>query len=197
MSASRLTIGGVAVPIAACHSCRIVHGRNGNGRKTLRIDATGFYPPALDSINWTLPVTIVYEDLGTDGSTGSLSVLSTGIQRTDDLAAVSCTWSIDGAEATGVAGVVTIGGTSYWATVDRQPIGGVIQRKSNGAGTLLSAWGKSRVTITGEGGSAPAVSGVVAIVSTIYTGNILVAGVAAKLTPETGLISWTVAGEQP
>jgi len=195
IATSRLTIGGVVLPAETHLDLKITLGRQPSGRKTLALAATGWSVPALDAVAWSAPVTVTYADLAS-GGTASLAVLSAGVQRVDDLSGPTCQWSLSGVEATGLAAMVTIGGTAYWATVDRQPLGGIIQRKSNGAGVLLSAWGKTRVTITGEGGSAPSVSGVVAISSTLFTGNLLVNGVGAKLDPETGLIAWTVAGEQ-
>jgi len=195
-SASRLSVAGIALPAETHLDLKVDLGRHASGRRTITISALGWAVPALDTVTWSAPVALVWADLAT-GATASLTVLSTGIQRSDDLSALTCTWTLKGVEASGLAAQVTIGGTNYWAKVSREPLGGLIQRKSDGAGTLLRAWAKSRVTITGEGGSAPAVSGLVAIVSTIYTGNLLVPGTGASLDPETGLIAWTVAGEQP
>lgn len=195
---SLLTIGGVSPAESTYLTLDVTEGRHASGRRTVEIRGTGLTAPDLSAVTWTGAVTFTWPIAQTLGAK-SLSVLSTGLQVQTSLSFEQhrVSWSLRGVEASGLAGLVTIGGTDYWAQVSRDPLGGTIQRKSDGSGTLLRAWSKSRVSITGEGGSAPSVSGSVAIVSTLYTGNILVVGVSANLDPETGLVRWTVAGEQP
>lgn len=195
-----LSVAGAELPLTTHHAtCTIVEGRHASGRRTLSVSAAGWYPPALDSVAWsTTPITIGWRDLGASTPTWkSLSVWSRGPQITSDLVAPGASWTLEGVEAAGLSALVSVGGTSYWGRISVSPVGGVMQRKSSGAGVLLRAYAKRRVQIAGEGASAPAVSGLVAISGTLYSGNILCSGVAAALDPATGLVSWTIDGEEP
>jgi hypothetical protein len=197
---ARLKVGSTELPIATHHlGCTVQVERHPSGRRKVRIQATGFYPPDLSAVTWTGAVTLSWRDLAdADAAWSSLAILSAGLQQAQDLDGVTCQWSIEGWEASGLSALVTLGSTNYWAAVSVSPIGGVIQRKSNGAGVLLSAWGKSAVRIEGESGAAPSVvAGTLSVTSTLYTGSILVRGLTKSLDPLTGLVRWSIEGEQP
>jgi hypothetical protein len=193
-----IQIGGVTVPWQChCKGLSVDVERHASGRLRVSLKASGFYPPALSGVDWSAPVTITWADLGTDGGYASLSVLSTGVQRSDDVLGVVAGWSLIGVAAGSHAGLATIGGSTYWCSVDARPLAGPIQRMSTGAGVLMRPWSKQAVTIRGEtGGSAPAVSGAVAVTSEAFTGTLLTQGVAKSWDPETGLLTWTLEGEE-
>ncbi|WP_295586571.1 hypothetical protein [uncultured Lamprocystis sp.] len=175
---SRLTIGGVVLAAETHLDLAVALGRHPSGRRTLQIQAGGWWPPPLDAVVWTAPVTVTYADLVTRAP-ASLTVLSTGVTRTDDLAGPTCTWSLSGVEATGGSVLVTLGTTAYWATVQVQ--------------TTRS--GTREVTLNGEGPTAPVISaGSVAVTSTLYTGTLTVTATSVTSDPTTGLVAWTVTG---
>lgn len=197
---SRLKVGSTELPIETHYlGCSVGVERHPSGRQRVSISARGQYAPDLSAVTWTSAVTVYWRDLdNADADWRSMAILSRGLQETQNLAAVDVAWSIEGWEASGLSATVTIGSTAYWAAVSVSPIGGVIQRKTNGAGTLLKAWGKTAVRISGEGGAAPSVTpGTLSITSTLYTGTILVRGISADLDPSTGLVRWSIEGEQP
>jgi len=180
--------GGALISLGAATywaSVEVSTGRSG-ARKTLRVSGESVAVPATVGAAVTL-TSAAYTGTFLVGSVTATQAPETGL----------LTWQLSGWDGASGAGAVSLAGTSFWGRVAREPLGGVIQRKTDGSGTFLHAWAKSRVTITGDGASAPAVSGVVAVVSSVYSGNLLVAGTSVSLDPETGLVSWTVAGEQP
>lgn len=192
-----LTIGGVSIPQAARLKFDLELTPNASGRRELKIQAEGTAPPSLGTVNWAAPVTVAWTDhLGTGYS---ITVLSAGVVRSDAISDAWTSWTLDGVESTGGGGTVTIAGTSYWASVEMSYLGGTVQRMSNGAGVLLSAWSKKKVTFSGESaGTVPAVgAGTVAVVSGLYTGNLVTLGVSRSWDPDTGLTSWTLEGEEP
>lgn len=195
-----LSVAGTELPIQTHHArCEVVDSRLPSGRRTLSIRAAGWYPPDLSAVTWTAAVSIGWRDLrAATPSWKTLSVLSSGPQITSDLLAPGCEWSLEGTEAPGGSVAITVGGVAYTGKQSVAPVGGLIQRRTSGAGSILRAWGKRRVRITGESATAPAISpGTVAVSGPVYTGNILCLGLAAEIDSETGLYSWTVEGEEP
>jgi hypothetical protein len=106
---------------------------------------------------------------------------------------------LEGVEASGLAGTVTIAGTAYWGVTEVELMGGYVQRASNGAGTLLSAWSKKRVRLSGEGaGTGPTQgAGTVSVTTPLYTGSLITLGVRRAWDPSTGLLTWSLEGEEP
>lgn len=196
---SRLRIAGAELPIETHHlSCSVRLTCDGRGRRKIEIAATGIQPPTLTGVGWTGAVVIEWRDItSAEGGWQSLSVLSPGPQLSTDMAAITVAWSLSGIEAAENGSAVMIGGTPYWARVETSPLGGVIQRKTNGSGTLLRAWDKLRVTLTGESVSAPSAAGLVAIISPLYTGNLLCFGVSCAESADSGLTTWSLNGEEP
>lgn len=196
---SRLRIGGLELPVETHRAaCSVQVSTDGQGRRTVAITASGIWPPALGAIDWSAPVTLDWIDLAqADTAWVSVSVQSPGPQITSDLAAVTCSWTLTGIDADESGSAVTIDGTPYLASVAIEPRDGVMQVKTNGAATLLRANTRVRVTLTGESRAAPAVSGVVAIVSPLYSGDILTFGPSATYQQATGLVAWTLTGVQP
>lgn len=214
---SLISIGGIAID-RRTHllslDVQIARGRGGLHRLT--ISATGWYiPDNLGSVNWDAPLSVVVPSPNSTGTaiasnrytrtvpatlpTRTLTVyVPDGIQVSATIGqAPIVSWSMTGWELGTGGATVTIGGTAYPGSSSVSPIGGTIRRMSNGAGTLLRAWGKRAVTLTGSGTSVPDVSGTVAVVSDRYSGDLLVRGVSSAWDPETGLRTWTIDGEEP
>lgn len=198
---SLLTIGGVSLPRDTHHlGCTVETGWNGSGQRTLRIQASGWHAPALSAVDWSAPVTVSWLDRRSGATTWrALTVDSRGPQITDDLGTLGASWSLEGtartSEAATAGGRVTINGTAYIASISVSPIGGVIQRKSNGAGVLMRAWGKHSVRISGRGTAPSITPGAVTVVSAAWSGTILCTGLAADLDQETQALTWSVTGE--
>lgn len=196
----RLRIAGVALPIDTSHlGCAVQVSRDARGRRRIAISASGIQPPDVSAVAWSAPVLVEWRDLTSDTAAWSgLSVLSAGVQRTDDMMGVAVSWALSGVEADESASPVSIASAPYWGQVSADPIGGAIQRKTDGSGTLLRAWGKRRVSIRGESVTPPAVSpGSVSVVSARYSGSLLVTGISVADDPGTGLVQWTLVGEEP
>lgn len=195
-----LSVASVELPIETHHArCEVVDSRLANGRRTLSIRAGGWYPPDLSAVTWTAAVSIGWRDLRASTPTWkSLSVLSAGPRITSDLLAPGCEWELEGAEASAGSVLITVGGVAYTGRQAVSPIGGMIQRRTNGAGSIQRAFGKRRVRISAESAAAPSIApGTVAVAGPVFTGNILCLGLTAEIDSETGLYSWTVEGEEP
>lgn len=194
---SSLTIGGVSVPLYARLAMEVAVTRHSSGRRSLSIRCRGQLAADLSAVPWTAGVAVAWVDHL--GDSGTMTILSAGPQISHDVAAAVSSWSLDGVEASGLAGTVTIAGTAYWGTTQVEPMGGTIQRASNGAGTLLSAWSKRRVLLRGEGaGTGPTQgAGTVAVTTPLYTGNLITLGVRRAWDPDTGLLAWSLEGEEP
>lgn len=192
-----LSIGGVTIALRERLRFDVEVKPHRSGRREISIQAEGSAPPDLSAVNFALPVVVAYTDHL--GSAKTITVLSEGPQRSDDIAGAWTSWSLTGVESLGGGGALTIGGTTYWGTVQVAYLGGTIQRMSDGSGVLLSAWSKRKVTLAGEGAaSVPAVgAGTVAITSNLYTGDLVTLGVSRSWDPDTGLTSWTLEGEEP
>lgn len=199
MSVTRLRIASQDLPIETHYrACSVSMTRLQSGRREVTITASGQYAPDVSGIDWTAGVSVAWIDLSTGDTWQSVTVLSTGIQVSADLAQLGVSWTLAGHEAPAGSVLVTIAGTAYLARMAVSPLGGIIQRRSNGAGALHRAWGKRAVSIHGESTTVPSVtSGTIAVSGPVYSGNILCRGVAAEADPQTGLYTWTVEGEEP
>jgi hypothetical protein len=196
---SDLSVAGVAIARTACLDLAVEVAPDAAGVRTLRLRASGSTDPGLGSVDWAAAVTVAYPT-GSGGS-ASITVLCPGLQREDDARSKRINWSIEGREtvAPSGAGTVTVAGTVYAGGAEAEYIGGTLQRASNGAGTLLSAWSKRRVRLTGTpAATAPtAGAGTVAVTTAVYTGNLITLGVERSMDPDTGLYSWSLEGEEP
>ena len=196
-----LSIGGVQLDLA-CWNLSASVTRSTDG--TVKVAASGRQRPALDGIDWSETVAVIWNPTGDAGDVQTAALDNGALEIAYDLVAGSYTWTLAEKSASGSSAsesdlwaAVTIGGTGYDARVSREPLGGTIQRKTNGAGTLLSAWNKTKVTITGEGPVPPVTAGSVAIASAVYTGSLLITGISSANQANSTALSWTLTGEAP
>lgn len=126
------------------------------------------------------------------------SIIAQGVTAAQDPETGLIDWSLTGVETEAGSTLITIGGSDYWAKMGVSPIGGVIVRRTNGAGELQRAWGKRAVRISGESVTPPSITpGTVAVSGPVYAGDILCRGLSADVDSATGLYTWTVEGEEP
>ena len=194
---SALSVGGVTLPATTYQSgLTITQGYEASGARTLSLSASGVALPAISGLDYSAPITVSWG--GVLGG-GSLVISTPGpsIQQSPRDGTVS--WSLSGSETTlgTTPGTVTVGGVAYSGSVSVAPIGGTIRRMSDGTGTLLRAWGKRAVQITGESAAPPSVSGLISVTTSLYTGQILVRGVSATWDSSRAITSWTIDGEEP
>lgn len=193
-----LTIGGVTVPESCYLQFAADISREGAGARTLTIRATGQTAPSLSSVDWAEPVTVSWPAPQTLSALSMTILAPDGISHASDLqfGRHRVSWSLTGVEVdSGASAIVTIGGVDYVASISVSPLGGRLQRKSNGAGLRLQAWAKRSIRIEGEG-DAPSVSpGSVSIASGAFTGTMLADGVSISLGRD-GKATWTLEGEE-
>lgn len=172
-----LSIGGVTLSAQACAEITVELTRHSSGRRGIAIRGSGLLPPAIGSVTWSAPVAVGYTGAG---GAVSITILSAGPVIGDNPKSPRATWSLDGVEAGSGVGLVTIGSTTYWATVDVQVQGG-----------------KSMVSISGDavaGGAPSTAAGTVTVATGLFSGDLWTDGVARTWDPDTGLTAWTLAG---
>lgn len=68
------------------------------GKRKLSINAKGWYPPALDSVDWTQGITISYKDLALDDASSTIIVRTPGPRYSYDIRRCATTWTLEGRE---------------------------------------------------------------------------------------------------